>query len=95
MTRIGAGMGMDPRELLLPDNTLIASVEPHTIPIARCECGHHGCVGTDVTITRRGDLVHWDWVYVTPIDRSVVFDGAEYDREVTRIAQAARDTIMR
>jgi hypothetical protein len=86
MTRIGAGMGMDPRDVLLPENQLVAIAKPHTVAIARCQCGHHGCAGTDVTITRRGDLVHWDWLHATPIDRSVVFDAAEYDREIARIA---------
>lgn len=89
MTRIGAGIGMDPRDVLLPENKLVATAEPHTVAIARCQCGHHGCAGTDVTITRRGDLVQWDWRYATPIDRSVVFDAVEYDHEVARIADHA------
>jgi hypothetical protein len=32
---------------------------------------------------------------MTPIDRSVVFDAAEYDREVVRIASAAFDSLDR
>ena len=89
MTRIGAGIGMDPRDLFIPENQLVAIAKPHTIPIARCDCGHHGCAGTDVTIIRRGDVVVWDWLGVTPIDRSVVFNGVEYDRETARIAGEA------
>jgi hypothetical protein len=40
-------------------------------------------------------LVYVNNIEMTRIDRSVVFDGAEYDREVTRTAQAALDTINR
>ena len=69
-----------------------AAAEPNTIPMARCDCGDHGCGGTDVTITRRGDEVHWNWSGMTPIDRSVVFDAAEYDREVARIASFLAQT---
>ena len=93
MTRIAAGMGIDPRDVLVPTNKLVATARSHTVPIARCECGHHGCGGTDVTITRRGDLVHWDWLYMTPINRNVVFDAVEYDREVARIADDALEMI--
>jgi hypothetical protein len=42
MTAAGAGLGMDPYDLLVPDNRLIATYEPRVVPIARCECGVYG-----------------------------------------------------
>jgi hypothetical protein len=33
------------------------------------------------------------WSYIAPISRSVVFDAAEYDCEVARIAEAAREIV--
>lgn len=45
MTEAGAGLGMDPHDLLLPTNQLIAVPEPRTVPIARCECGTYGTAG--------------------------------------------------
>jgi hypothetical protein len=86
LTSIGAGMGMDPYYVLIPTNKLVASAQPHTVPIARCDCGIYGCGATDATIARRGGLVHWDWLYQAPIDRSVQFDATEYDREIARVA---------
>ncbi len=86
MTRIGAGMGMDPRDVVVPTNKLVATAQPHTAPVARCDCGHYDCGSTDVEITRRGGQVYWDWQQATPIDRSVVFDAVQYDREIARIA---------
>jgi hypothetical protein len=77
---------MDPYDVIIPTNLLVASPEPHTVPIARCDCGFYDCGSTDITITRRGDLVHWDWLYIAPINRGVSFNAADYDREITRIA---------
>jgi hypothetical protein len=37
MTSIGAGMGMDPYDLIIPTNLLVASPEPHNVSIARSE----------------------------------------------------------
>jgi len=85
MTAIGAGLGMDPYDVIIPTNRLVASSEPHTTPIARCECGIYGCGATDITITRSGDRVHWDWLYEAPINRGVSFDAADYAREVDRV----------
>ena len=48
MTSAGAGLGMDPYDLLIPTNRLLAMPQPHTVPIARCECGVYGCGSTDV-----------------------------------------------
>ncbi|WP_202872804.1 hypothetical protein [Kribbella capetownensis] len=86
MTAVGAGLGMDPYDVFVPDNRLVATSEAHTIPIARCDCGVYGCGSTDVTIVRDGDLVHWDWLYEAPINRGVTFAAAEYDSEVDRLA---------
>ena len=86
MTSAGAGLGMDPYDLLIPTNRLLATPGPHTVPIARCECGVYGCGSTDVTITGDGDLVHWDWSIEVPMNRGVSFAKAQYDEEVERIA---------
>jgi len=86
MTSAGAGLGMDPYDILIPNNRLQASEKPHTTPIARCECGIYGCGATDVTITRHGDRVLWDWRIEVPMNRGVSFKASEYDREVNRAA---------
>jgi hypothetical protein len=86
MTSAGAGLGMDPYDVLIPTNRLLATSQPHTVPIARCECGTYGCGSTDVTITRDDDLVHWDWLIEVPMPRGVSFAGAQYDAEVQRVA---------
>lgn len=83
MTSAGAGLGMDPFDLLIPVNRLAGE---GTIPIARCDCGVYGCGVTDVTITREGEWVHWDWLVETPMDRGVSFAAAQYDAEVARMA---------
>ncbi|MBQ1022767.1 hypothetical protein KBX00_00110 [Micromonospora sp. C95] len=86
MTSAAAGLGMDPYDILVPTNRLVAGSQPHTVPIARCECGVYGCGSTDVTITRDGELVHWDWLIEVPMNRGVSFSAAEYDVEVARVA---------
>ncbi|GAB3870750.1 hypothetical protein GCM10029964_005820 [Kibdelosporangium lantanae] len=87
MTAAGAGFGMDPYDVLVPTNRLLATTQPHTIPIARCRCTSYSCTGTDVTITRDGDVVHWDWSRKIPMDRGVTFDATHYDNEVTWAAE--------
>ena len=84
MTSAGAGLGMDPYDLLVPANRLVATPRPHTVPIARCDCGEYGCGSTDVTITRDGDLVRWDWLLEKPMSRGVRFAAGRYDAEVGR-----------
>ena len=69
MTSAGAGLGMDLYDVLVPTNRLVAAVEPRTLPIARCACGVYGCA-TDITITRDGDLVRWDWSREVPMTTS-------------------------
>jgi len=86
MTSAGAGLGMDPYRVIIPTNRLVASCEPRTTPIARCECGRYDCGATDITITRHGDRVRWDWLMEVPMNRGVSFDAADYDREISRVA---------
>lgn len=86
LTSAGAGLGMDPADILEPVNRLVAVAEPAVVPIARCTCGVYGCGGTDVTIVRDGDRVHWDWSGEAPMARGVSFDAAAYDAEVARVA---------
>jgi len=85
MTSKGAGMGMDPFDVLVPDNRLIATAQLHRVPIARCECFEYGCGSTDVTIVRDGDVVHWDYPIDVPMRHGVTFRRELYDAEVTRI----------
>lgn len=86
VTSAAAGLGMDPYDVLVPTNCLVAVSQPRTVPIARCGCGVYGCGSTDVTIMRDGDLVHWDWLLEVPMMRGVSFVVAEYDVEVARVA---------
>jgi hypothetical protein len=85
MTSKGAGMGMDPFDVLVPDNQLIATEDARRVPIARCQCGEYGCGSTDVNIVRDGDVVHWDWLIDVPMRHGVTFKADQYDAEVTRI----------
>lgn len=89
MTSVGAGKGMDPYDLLVPTNRLVATTVGHSVPFARCQsCGDRTCDSTDVTITRDGPVVHWDWSGRTvPMDRRVTFDAQEYDAEVARVGR--------
>ncbi len=84
MTKAGAGMGMDPYEVLVPENRFLATAEPRTIGVARCECGVYGCGMTDATIVRVDDEVHWEWREEIPMNRAAVFAADQYDREVDR-----------
>lgn len=85
MTSAAAGLGMDPYDVFVPANKLAATQEPHIAPIARCECGVYGCGTTDVQIVRDGDLVHWDWLHETPMNRGVSFPADQYDAEMARL----------
>jgi hypothetical protein len=87
MTSAGAGLGMDPYNVLLPANRLLADSQPRTVAIARCGArGVYDCGGTDVTITRDGDLVRWEWSREVPMDRSACFAATQYELEVARVA---------
>lgn len=86
MTSAGAGLGMDPYDLLIPTNLLVPGSSSRSIPIARCTCGVYGCGATDVTITCDGDLVHWDWSKEKPMNRGVSFPAPAYEREIARVA---------
>lgn len=90
MTSKGAGMGMDPFDVLLPHNRLIATEQPVRVPIARCECGEYGCSSTDVSILRDGDVVHWDWLIDVPTGHGATFRADQYDAEVTRVGSDHR-----
>lgn len=84
MTAKGAGLGIDPGEVLVPVNRFVATGR-HTVPVARCECGIYGCGMTDVRITRDRDVVRWDWLKERPTDTPAIFDSAQYDAEVRRM----------
>ncbi|MFY1635764.1 hypothetical protein ACN27F_21230 [Solwaraspora sp. WMMB335] len=86
VTAAGAGLGMDPYDLFVPVNRLVAGPGPQTVPIARCTCGVYGCASTDITIIPDGDLVHWEWSQNVPMPRGATFNAADYDVEVTRAA---------
>ena len=87
MTSAGAGLGMDPYNVLLPANRLLADSQPRTVAIARCGArGVYDCGGTDVIITRDGDLVRWEWSREVPMDRSACFAATQYELEVARVA---------
>ncbi|MER6974770.1 hypothetical protein ABT304_27180 [Nocardioides sp. NPDC000445] len=85
MTSRGAGMGMDPFDVIVPVNKLHAETTPRQVPIARCECGTYGCGSTDVLIRRDGDVVHWDWLLETPASSGASFVAEQYDAEVERL----------
>jgi hypothetical protein len=86
MTSVGAGLGMDPYDLIVPTNRLLATPEPRTVPIARCSCGVYGCGSTDVVIVSDGDRVYWDWLLEVPMARGVSFAADQYTAEVERLA---------
>lgn len=85
MTALGAGMGMDPYELIVPAGRMAGGPEPVALPIAQCGCGTYECGSTDVVVTRDGDVVHWDWKEEVPMERRVTFAAREYDEEVLRL----------
>jgi hypothetical protein len=53
MTARGAGAGVDPYEIFVPDDRLAATAGPRTVPIARCACGVHGCGSGNLGANRR------------------------------------------
>jgi hypothetical protein len=85
MTSAGAGLGMDPSDLLLPANRFWPADQPHRVPVARCDCGVYGCGSTDIMITAEKDVVHWDWLIEKPMNRRVTFDRDQYLSEVRRL----------
>lgn len=85
MTAAGAGLGMDPYDVLVPTNRFVATTTGATIPAARCECGVYGCGSTDLTIIRDGDVVHWEWEGEVPVNRRLTFATRQYDAEVHRV----------
>lgn len=90
LTASAAGMGMDPFDILIPANQLVATAQPRVVPIVRGDCGAFGCCDSQaVTIVRDGASVHWDWHREGAIDRGLSFLADEYDAEVSRIGRAA------
>lgn len=87
VTEKGAGLGMDPYDVLVPVNRFVARNKPQVVPVARCGCGEYGCGMTDATIIRDGDRVRWEWEAEVPMSRPVLFEADAYDREVTRAAE--------
>jgi hypothetical protein len=88
MTSRGAGMGMDPASVLIPQNLLVATNDPHQVPIAHCSCGEYGSGMTDVIIARDVRdvrVVLWEWIHEAPMSHPVTFDAERYDAEVERI----------
>lgn len=85
VTALGAGLGMDPYDVFVPNNRLVATAEPRRVPIARCTCGTYGCGVTDVVIVRDGDLVRWDWLEEKPLAAGVTFPASDYDAEAERL----------
>lgn len=86
MTAKGAGLGMDPYEVLVPINRFEAREEPHVVPVARCGCGVYGCGMTDALIVRTNDAVRWEWQAEAPMKRPLIVEAEAYDKEITRIA---------
>ncbi|SDD35592.1 hypothetical protein [Actinokineospora iranica] len=84
LTAAGGGLGMDPYKVLVPDNRLVATDEPRTVPIGRCSCGDYGCGPTDVVIVREDDRVHWEWLPRAAENRAFVFAAATYGAEIAR-----------
>lgn len=84
VTTKGAGMGMDPYDILIPSNRLLPTSRPSQVPVARCTCGVYGCGETDVVVTSSATTVDWEWLKEKPgIDRSQ-FDRDAYVLEVAR-----------
>ncbi len=88
ITSRGAGLGLDPYDLVIPENRLVATSERRTVPLARCKCGVYGCRATDVTIVRDLASVHWDFSEVIPLDRGVTFPADQYDAQVGALGSA-------
>ena len=85
LTHAGAGMGMDPWDVLIPVNCFLPTDPPRPTPFARCICGDYGCGETDVVIARDGDQIHWDFSKEKPLRQRVSFDADHYLSEVLRI----------
>lgn len=95
VTALGAGLGMDPFDLFVPRNRLIAADEPRRVPIARCTCGDYGCGATDVVIARDGDRVHWEWHEQKPVEQGVTFAATGCGRSDWRRAGPPPTTATR
>jgi hypothetical protein len=86
MTKAGAGLGMDPYDVLVPDNKFLPVPGGRTFGVARCTCGVYGCGSTDLTVTSSDDVVRWEWSLEVPVDHAFSFARGEYLAEVERLA---------
>jgi hypothetical protein len=86
VTALGAGLGMDPYDVLVPINRFVAGPEPTRLVAARCTCGEVGCGSTELTMVRQGDVVRWNWLIGAPVDRQPTFAADAYHQEVERVA---------
>ncbi|MBM7774126.1 hypothetical protein JOD54_004330 [Actinokineospora baliensis] len=91
MTAVWGVRGVDPDQVLLPDNLLTGGPEPRKVPIVvqheefiAYEDGFWEAYNAEVTITRDGDLVHWDWPDDPEVGPNVTFTAAQYDGELAR-----------
>lgn len=80
-------LGVDPFPLFHPVNQLAATTAPHTTSLSLClGCAISDCCDGKATITRDGDLVHWDWGRWPLMPRRATFHASQYDAEVARCA---------
>lgn len=84
LTAKGAGLAMPAWDVLGLSHAFAATNEPRTVPFARCGCGVYGCGSTDVTITRDGSIIRWQFTIETPGVTDVAFDADAYDTELAR-----------
>lgn len=85
VTSRGAGLGMDPYDLLVPHN-LLDAIDGTEVGLARCGCGDDGCRRTGVVVSRDRHLVRWDWRGDVPMQEPATFDAGEYAQELHRAA---------
>ena len=85
MTSKGAGMGMDPYDIFVPENRLRPADDEFEVPIARCNCGVYGCGSTDVRIAIEDQFVRWDWLIEKPGLESSRFNREAYERALATL----------
>lgn len=80
LTSKGAGMGMDPYDVIVPKNRFLPQDAPHELPAARCGCGVYGCGVTDLYVTPDPSTgrIEWEWRVERPMRDRPVFDWTQY-----------------
>ncbi|MGW4375087.1 hypothetical protein ACWEJ7_15620 [Streptomyces albidoflavus] len=82
------GPGEDPRDLLVPDGPLMATVEPREVRLAEATCTEGCCGALYATVRRDGDHVVWDRWRNPEKDEvglpELRFDAGQYRAEVER-----------